>query len=111
MRKRFRLYKRKKGGRYYIHDEVTGKQDSLHTSDRATAVRLFHSRQEAEQQPAVNLQIARAYLAATGERRRGSSEPAARRAAGRNCVTDSPVLMPVAPAVPASGRYAVPVDD
>ena len=52
MRKRFRLYKRKNGGRYYIHDEVTGKQDSLHTSDRATAVRLFHSRQEAEQQPA-----------------------------------------------------------
>ncbi len=65
MRKRFRLYKRKNGGRYYIHDEVTGKQDSLHTSDRATAVRLFHSRQEAEQQPAVNLQIARAYLAAS----------------------------------------------
>ena len=26
MRKRFRLYKRKKGGRYYIHDEATGKQ-------------------------------------------------------------------------------------
>ncbi len=65
MRKRFRLYKRKNGGRYYIHDEVTGKQDSLHTSDRVTAVRLFHSRQEAEQQPAVNLQIARAYLAAS----------------------------------------------
>jgi len=65
MRKRFRLYKRKNGGRFYIHDEVTGKQDSLHTSDRATAVRLFHSRQEAEQQPAVNLQIARAYLAAS----------------------------------------------
>jgi hypothetical protein len=65
MRQRYRLYKRKNGGRYYIHDEVTGKQDSLHTSDRATAVRLFHSRQEAEQQPAVNLQIARAYLAAS----------------------------------------------
>jgi len=65
MRQRYRLYKRKNGGRYYIHDEVTGKQDSLLTSDRATAVRLFHSRQEAEQQPAVNLQIARAYLAAS----------------------------------------------
>jgi integrase len=65
MRKRFRLYKRKKGGRYYIHDEATGKQESLGTNDRATAVRLFHSRQEAEQQPAVNLQIARAYLAAS----------------------------------------------
>jgi integrase len=44
---------------------VTGKQESLGTNDRATAVRLFHSRQEAEQQPAVNLQIARAYLAAS----------------------------------------------
>jgi integrase len=65
MKQRFRLYKRKKGGRYYVHDGVTGKQDSLHTSDRATAIRLFHSRNEAEQQPAVNLQIARAYLAAS----------------------------------------------
>jgi integrase len=44
---------------------MTGKQDSLHTTDRATALRLFHSRGEAQQQPAVNLQIARAYLAAS----------------------------------------------
>jgi len=50
MKQRFRLYKRKKGGRYYVHDDVTGKQESLGTS---------------EQQPAVNLQIARAYLAAS----------------------------------------------
>jgi integrase len=64
MRQRYRLYKRKNGGRYYIHDDATGKQESLGTSDRTTALRLFHSRQEAEQQPAVNLQIARAYLAA-----------------------------------------------
>jgi integrase len=59
------LYRREKTGRYYIHDDVTGKQESLKTKDRATALRLFHSRNEAEQQPAVNLQIARAYLAAT----------------------------------------------
>ncbi len=65
MRQRYRLYRRKNGGRYYIHDDVTGKQDSLHTTDRATALRLFHSRGEAQQQPAVNLQIARAYLAAS----------------------------------------------
>jgi hypothetical protein len=65
MRQRYRLYKRKTGGRYYIHDDVTGKQESLGTNDRATAIRLFHSRQEAEQQPAVNLQISRAYLAAS----------------------------------------------
>jgi hypothetical protein len=65
MRQRYRLYKRKNGGHYYIHDDVTGKQESVGTSDRATAVRLFHSRKEAEQQPAVNLQIARAYLVAS----------------------------------------------
>jgi len=65
MKQRFRLYRRKNGGRYYIHDDATGKQDSLHTTDRTTALRLVHSRNEAEQQPAVNLQIARAYLAAT----------------------------------------------
>lgn len=65
MRQRFRLYRRKSGGRYYVHDDLTGKQESLGTSDRATAVRLFHSRSEAVKQPAVNLQIARAYLAAS----------------------------------------------
>ena len=65
MRQRYRLYRRKNGGRYYIHDDATGKQESLGTSDRAIAVRLFHSKSEAVQQPAVNLQIARAYLAAS----------------------------------------------
>ena len=65
MRTRYRLYLREKTGRYYLHDDVTGKQESLKTKDKATALRLFHSRNEAEQQPAVNLQIARAYLAAT----------------------------------------------
>jgi integrase len=65
MRPRYRLYRRKCGGRYYIHDDVTGKQESLGTSDRAIAVRLFHSKNEAVKQPAVNLQIARAYLAAS----------------------------------------------
>ena len=65
MRQRFRLYRRKKGGRYYLHDDVTGKQESLGTCDRSTAIRLFHSKNEATKQPAVNLQIARAYLAAS----------------------------------------------
>jgi hypothetical protein len=35
MRQQYRLYRRKKGGRYHIHDDATGKQDSLHTTDRA----------------------------------------------------------------------------
>jgi hypothetical protein len=60
MRQRYRLYRRKRGGRYYLQDDVTGKQESLGTSDRATAARLLHSKNEAVKQPAVNLQIARA---------------------------------------------------
>lgn len=63
MKQRFRLYRRKNGGRFYLHDGLTGKQESLHTFDREVARRLLHSKNEAEKQPAVNLQIARAYLA------------------------------------------------
>ena len=65
MKQRFRLYRRKAGGKFYIHDGMTGKQESLGTSDRVEAQRLLHGRNEAERQPAVNLQIARAYLAAS----------------------------------------------
>src|SRR5277367_3070533 len=65
MKQRFRLYRRKKGGRYYLHNELTGKQESLHTNDRAKATRLLHAKNEAGELPAINLQIARAYLAAT----------------------------------------------
>ena len=68
MKQRYRLYRRQKGGRYYLHDAFTGKQESLHTSDRVTARRLFHARVEAEKQPAINFQIAKAYLAAADPR-------------------------------------------
>jgi integrase len=67
MKQKFRLYRRKNGGRYYLHNELTGKQESLHTSDRVTATRLLHAKNEAAKQPAINLQIAKAYLAATDE--------------------------------------------
>jgi hypothetical protein len=67
MKQQFRLYRRKNGGRYYIHNEMTGKQESLHTNDRMTANRLLHAKNEAFKQPAINLQIAKAYLAAADE--------------------------------------------
>jgi len=67
MKQQFRLYRRKNGGRYYIHNEWTGKQESLHTNDRMTANRLLHAKNEAAKQPAINLQIAKAYLAAADE--------------------------------------------
>lgn len=68
MKQRYRLYRRRKGGRYYLHDNVTGKQESLHTSERATAQRIFFAHNEAEKQPAINFQIAKAYLAAADPR-------------------------------------------
>jgi len=64
MKQRFRLYRHSASGRFYSHDSVTGKQESLGTTDRSEAVRLLHSKNEADRQPAINLQIARAYLAA-----------------------------------------------
>jgi len=47
-----------------VHDNVTGRQESLKTIDRTEALRVLHARNEADKQPAINLQIARAYLAA-----------------------------------------------
>jgi hypothetical protein len=43
----------------------SGRQESLRTRDRAEAKRLFAAYNEAHEQPAINLQIARAYLTAT----------------------------------------------
>ncbi len=65
MKQRFRLYRRAHGKRFYVHDSVTGKQESLGTADRKEAMRLLHAKNEAAHQPLINLQIARAYLAAS----------------------------------------------
>jgi len=62
-RRRYLLFLR--GKTYYCEDLLTRKQQSLQTGDKEIALRLLHARNEAEQQPAVNLQIARAYLAAS----------------------------------------------
>ena len=63
MTQKFRLYRRG-NGRFYIEDNTTGKQESLGTSDKAEALRLLMAKNEAEQQPAFNAQIAKTYLAA-----------------------------------------------
>src|SRR5947199_5301645 len=65
MKNQFRLYRRPKGGFFYAHDSITGKQDSLGTRDRAEAVTLLNARNESVRQPQLNLQIAKAYLAGT----------------------------------------------
>jgi hypothetical protein len=61
MKLRFRSYRRKQGGRFYLQDGLTGKQESLQTTDRTDALRLLHARNEADHHPGVGLQIARAY--------------------------------------------------
>ena len=65
MKSRFILFRR--SGVYYSQDTTTGKQISLRTTDRSEALILLHTRNEAVRQPALNLQIAKTYLAATDE--------------------------------------------
>jgi integrase len=59
------MYQRGCNGRFYIEDNATGKQESLGTSDRNEALCLLHARNEALRQPALNAQLARAYLMAS----------------------------------------------
>jgi hypothetical protein len=51
-----------RGAVFWCQNNETGKQETLRTKDRATAARLLHAKNEAHEQPIINLQIARAYL-------------------------------------------------
>jgi hypothetical protein len=64
MKPRFRLFRRD-GHTFYAFDNVTGRQESLRTKDKTEAARLLHAMNEAHQQPAFSLQMARAYLMAS----------------------------------------------
>jgi integrase len=64
MRKRYLLIKRRGRANYYCEDIVSNKQTCLRTTSKTDALRLIHAKNEAEYQPAINLQIARAYMAA-----------------------------------------------
>jgi hypothetical protein len=63
MRKGFRMFRR--GNVFWAQNNETGKQESLQTHDRPTALRLLNAKNEAHRQPIINLQIARAYLSAS----------------------------------------------
>ncbi|MFI5337029.1 MAG: hypothetical protein ACHQ5A_09615 [Opitutales bacterium] len=66
MKARFRITRRgSRGGTLYCVDSQTGKRASLKTSDPRTARRIVEAKNEAEAQPALNLQLAKAYLAGT----------------------------------------------
>jgi hypothetical protein len=58
----YRIY-RCQGGVFYLFDQHTGRRESLETADEAAVWRLLHAKNEAQQQPLINRQIARAYLA------------------------------------------------
>jgi integrase len=64
MKLRYRLF-RKKTGIFFLEDRFNKKQASLKTRDKTEAIRILHARNEAQQNPAINLQIARAYLMAS----------------------------------------------
>ena len=63
MNAKYRMYRRQRGV-FYLFDRHTGQRESLQTADENEARRLLHARNEAHQQPLINRQIARAYLAA-----------------------------------------------
>ena len=64
MKTRYRLFRRGvRGGVYYGVDTLTGQRSSLGTVDEEEATRIIHAKNEALRQPALNLQIAKAYLA------------------------------------------------
>jgi len=65
MKRRFILYRRKRGGMFYLEDTESKKQESLHTRNRADAVSVLNARNESTRQPQLNLQIAKAYLSGT----------------------------------------------
>jgi len=65
MKRRYILYRRKRGGMFYLEDTQSKKQESLHTKHRADAVSVLNARNESTRQPQLNLQIAKAYLSGT----------------------------------------------
>lgn len=66
MSNRYRLTCRgHRGGIFYCVDKTTAKRTSLQTTDPDEAQQIIEARNQAERQPILNLQIAKAYLAGT----------------------------------------------
>src|ERR1017187_5332248 len=61
MKSRYRLFLRRQSV-YYAFDNTTKNFRSLKTKDKAQAARLLVAMNEAGQQPAMNLSLARVYL-------------------------------------------------
>ncbi len=66
MKTRYRLiYRGERGRQFYCVDSETGRRFSLKTKDRDVAEQIVLAKNQALRQPALNLQIAKAYLAGT----------------------------------------------
>jgi hypothetical protein len=65
MQNRYYLYQRRDSGIHFIQDRLTSKHTSLRTRDPVIAKRLFHARNEAAEQPMLNVSMAKVYLSAT----------------------------------------------
>jgi integrase len=66
MKTRYRLTCRGiRGGMFYCVDKTTGKRTSLQTTNPDEARQIVEAKNQAERQPVLNLQIAKAYLAGT----------------------------------------------
>lgn len=63
MQERFRMFRRS-GGNFYARDKITGRSESLGTSDRTQAKQLLAARNQAAVQPQLNRTMAKAYLSA-----------------------------------------------
>jgi hypothetical protein len=63
MRERYRMYQRK-GGMFYAKDRKTGQRLSLNTTDKADAKRLLAAKNQATEQPYLNVSMAKVYLSA-----------------------------------------------
>jgi hypothetical protein len=66
MKTRYRLTRRgSRGDTFYCVDTKLRKRTSLHTSNPEAAQQIVQAKNQAERQPVLNLQIAKAYLAGT----------------------------------------------
>ena len=88
---RYRLFQRSTGI-FFIEDRVTGKQASLQTRDKIAAQRIFNAKNESHQQPAINLQIARAYPERFAQEALGHNSKAVHRAYAKNAQMKLPSL-------------------
>ena len=55
---------RRAGGNFYARDKITGRSESLGTSERTQAKQLLAARNQAAAQPQLNRTMAKAYLSA-----------------------------------------------